>query len=86
MAANWIKARGTLSSDTHVLEMADFLRPCQDFAEYLTGSSTGTYSEECAAKVLAFAMIEIWSHVMEQGERDGDDAILPLANLDRLYW
>jgi len=85
MAVNWIKVRGTLSSDTHVLEMGDFLKGCPDFAEYMTGTGTGHYSEEAAAKVLAFAMVEIWSHVMEQGERDLHDAILPLASVDRLY-
>jgi hypothetical protein len=72
MAGNWIKVRWNLSRDARVLAMAEHV---------------GLPDSDLSARAVSFMLVEVWGLVMEQGERDGDDAILMHANtatLDRV--
>lgn len=72
MAGSWLKVRWNLSRDARVLAMAETL---------------GMPATDLSARAVSFALVEVWGLVMEQGNRDGDDAILyhaTLATLDRV--
>ena len=65
MAGNWIKVRWNLSRDARVLAMAEHV---------------GLPDSDLSARAVSFMLVEVWGLVMEQGERDGDDALLMHAN------
>lgn len=72
MAGSWLKVRWNLSRDARVLAMAETL---------------GMPPTDLSARAVSFALVEVWGLVMEQGNRDGDDAIMyhaTLATLDRV--
>lgn len=69
MAGNWIKVRWNLSRDARVLAMAEHV---------------GLDDSDRSARAVSFMLVEVWGLVMEQGERDGEDAILMHANLQTL--